>query len=64
MTPRIIEIVVSPKGETTLQTKGFAGGECLQASKFLEDALGLAGKDRKTAEFYGARQTEEQHVRQ
>jgi hypothetical protein len=63
MTPRIIEVVVSPKGETTLQTKGFAGGECRQASKFLEDALGLASHERKTAEFY-ARQTEEQHVQQ
>jgi hypothetical protein len=64
MTPRIIEVVVSPKGETTLQTKGFAGGECLQASKFLEDALGLADQAKMTADFYAARQTEEQHVRQ
>lgn len=64
MTPRIIEVVVSPKGEATLQTKGFAGGECLQASKFLEDALGLVGQETRTAEYYAVRQTEEQHVRQ
>jgi hypothetical protein len=52
MTVRIIEIVVSPKGETTVQTKGFAGAECLTASKWLEQALGIATTDNKTAEYY------------
>ena len=49
---RIIEMLVSPTGEATVQTKGFAGGDCQQASKWLEQALGLATADRKTAEFY------------
>lgn len=49
---RIIEVVVSPAGEVTVQTKGYAGSTCLQASKFLEQALGIAASDRKTAEFY------------
>jgi hypothetical protein len=49
---RIIEVIVSPTGETTVQTKGYAGAECLQASKFLEQALGLTAADTKTAEFY------------
>lgn len=49
---RIIEITVSPSGETTLQTKGFAGGDCLQASKFLEQALGAKTNERLTTEFY------------
>jgi DUF2997 family protein len=60
---RIIEVVVSPKGETTVQTKGYAGGDCLQASKFLEQALGATIADRKTAEFYESEQTE-QHLQQ
>ncbi len=51
---RIIEVIVSPQGETTVQTKGFAGSDCLQASKFLEQALGVATAERKTAEFYQA----------
>jgi hypothetical protein len=59
--PRIIEVVVSPKGETTVQTKGYAGGDCLQASKFLEQALGVATADRKTNEFY---QTTTQQVQE
>ena len=49
---RIIEVTVSPKGETSIQTKGFAGSDCLQASKFLEQALGIATKEVKTGEYY------------
>lgn len=50
--PRIIEITVSPNGETTVQTKGFAGSECTLASQFLEKALGVVSSDQKTIEFY------------
>jgi hypothetical protein len=50
--PRVIEVIVSPKGETTLQTKGYSGADCQQASRFLEEALGIVAADRKTAEFY------------
>lgn len=50
--PRIIEVVVSPQGEATVQTKGYAGTDCLQASKFLEQALGVVSTDHKTSEFY------------
>jgi hypothetical protein len=60
---RIIEMIVSPKGETTLLTKGYAGSDCLQASKFLEEALGLSLSDSKTAEYYTAANNE-QHVQQ
>jgi hypothetical protein len=49
---RIIEVVVSPTGETTVQTKGYAGADCLQASRFLEQALGVAANDRKPTEFF------------
>ena len=37
---KIIEIIVSPTGETRLETKGFSGEECKEASKFVEHALG------------------------
>jgi len=55
--PRIIEVVVSPKGETTVQTKGYSGADCLQASRFLEQALGIASSDQHTAEFYQQQST-------
>ena len=64
MTPRIIEVVVSPTGEAIVQTKGFAGSDCLQASKFIEDALGISTRDRKTPEFYAVGQVERQQVDQ
>jgi hypothetical protein len=61
--PRSIEVTVSPTGETTIQTKGYAGGECQQASKWLEQALGISTADRKTSEYFQALSTE-QHVQQ
>ena len=49
---RTVEIIVSPKGETTVQTKGFAGNECREASKFIEQALGQRTGEQLTAEFH------------
>jgi hypothetical protein len=52
--PRIIEIIVSPTGETTVQTKGYTGSDCFQASKFIEEALGVKTADRPTSEFFAS----------
>ena len=52
MTPQIIEVVISPQGETRVETKGFAGSSCRQASQFLEQALGTTANEQFTAEFY------------
>ena len=49
---RIIEVVVSPPGEATVQTKSYASPACLAGRKFLEDALGVVSAGHKTAEFY------------
>ena len=57
---RIIEVTVSPTGEATVQTKGYTGGDCLQASKFLEQALGVVATEMKTAEFYSEAQIQQQ----
>ena len=56
---RIIEVTVSPTGETTVQTKGYAGGDCLQASKFLEQVLGVATSDRKSSEYFNTHNTQQ-----
>jgi len=50
--PRLIEVIVSPQGETTVQTKGYAGSDCLQASQFLEQALGIVKNEHKTSEYF------------
>jgi hypothetical protein len=57
---RIIEITVSSKGETFVQTKGFTGADCLQASKWLEQALGVSVADAKTMEYFQSTATEQQ----
>jgi hypothetical protein len=57
---KIIEIVVSPQGETTVQTKGFTGGECREASKFLEQALGQRTGEKLTGEFHASQSVEQQ----
>ena len=49
---KIIEIIVSPKGQTRVETKGFAGRECQQASRFVEEALGTNSSFRLTEEYY------------
>jgi hypothetical protein len=49
---QVIEILVSPTGETTVQTRGFAGQSCRDASKFIEQALGQRLGEQFTAEFY------------
>jgi hypothetical protein len=61
--PRVIEVIISPTGEAVVQTKGYAGQDCMQASRFLELALGISTLDRKTAEFYQSSTTQQQ-VRQ
>ena len=60
---QIIEVVISPQGETKIETKGFAGSTCQQASQFLEQALGAKLSDMPTAEHYQA-QREEQVIQQ
>ena len=49
---RIIEVIVSPTGQTQVQTKGFTGAGCQQASRFLESAMGNRLGERLTAEFH------------
>ncbi len=51
---RTIEITVSPTGQTAVQTKGFVGQSCRDASKFIEQALGQRTGETLTAEFHQA----------
>lgn len=60
---KVIEITVGPKGETTVQTRGFAGAECREASKFVERALGQKTAETLTAEFHQG-QRAQQELRQ
>jgi hypothetical protein len=56
---KAIEIIVSPKGETTVTTKGFVGTSCRDASRFIEQALGKRTGERLTAEFHQSQAVQE-----
>ena len=57
---QIIEIIVSPQGQTKMQTKGFSGSSCRDASKFLEEALGQRTEETLTSEFYASQDVTQQ----
>ena len=49
---KTIEIIVTPDGKSRVETKGFTGSECRQASQFIEQALGQRTSEQLTAEFH------------
>lgn len=49
---KIIEVIVSPSGETRVETKGFAGASCRDASRALEQALGCQTDEQLTREYF------------
>jgi hypothetical protein len=49
---KTIEITVDSKGQTRVETKGFAGPGCREASRFVEQALGTKTAETLTAEFH------------
>ena len=62
-TKKIIRVIVGPRGETKVETRGFAGSECREASRFLEQALGQSVNEQLTAEFF-QEQPAEQRIQQ
>jgi hypothetical protein len=60
---KTIEVTVDPQGRARVETKGFSGSECREASKFVGQALGRATGETLTAEFH-APATEVDRLRQ
>ncbi len=61
---RTIEIIVTATGESTVQTKGFAGTSCREASRFIEEALGTRTEEQLTAEFHQTQASQHDHLEQ
>jgi len=59
-----IEIIVDTQGNSEVQTKGFSGASCVEASRFIEDALGKQTSQRTTGEFYTAKAQQSQSARE
>lgn len=49
---KTIEILVSPTGRTRVETRGFTGAACQEASRFLEQALGTRTSEQLTSAYY------------
>ena len=59
-TTKTIEITVTPEGATSIKTSGFTGSSCKDATRDLERALGVSGRERLLPEFYGQVSTGQQ----
>ncbi|MCH8047141.1 MAG: DUF2997 domain-containing protein [Planctomycetes bacterium] len=57
---KTIEVIVAPNGAMRIETKGFVGTECRDASRFIELALGQRTGERLTAEFHQRQQVAQQ----
>ena len=60
---KIIEIVIAPNGQSTVETKGFTGSECRDASRFIEQAIGQQTNEILKSEFHQSA-TAQQQVQQ
>ncbi len=58
---KTIEIIVAPNGQTRVETKGFVGSECRQASQLIEKALGQQTDELLKVEFHQTASSQ-QHV--
>jgi hypothetical protein len=59
-TPKTIQITVSPEGSVSIKTAGFMGSSCKDATRELERALGVSGRESLLPEFYAQAQSGEQ----
>ncbi len=57
---KTIEIIVDHKGHARIETRGFSGGECREASRFVEQALGARSAETLTAEFHTGQQASQE----
>jgi len=49
---KAIEIIIALDGSSRLETRGFGGATCRDASRFLKGALGTVTAESLTAEFH------------
>ena len=49
---RTIEIIIGSTGEIQIDAVGFKGPHCEQATRFLEEALGVVGQKTKKPEYH------------
>jgi len=61
---KIIEIIISTDGQSRIETRGFTGSRCRDASRFLEAALGTVSSEQLTAEYHQSVQDQPNQLRE
>lgn len=65
MGQRIIDLLISPGGETKIETVcGHGGATCTEATKFLEAAIGVVEQEDLKPEYYAGDDVPREHVHQ
>ncbi|QDT23507.1 DUF2997 domain-containing protein [Gimesia chilikensis] len=59
-----IEIIISTDGQSRIETRGFTGSRCRDASRFLESALGTVSSEQLTAEYHQTVQQQPNELRE
>lgn len=49
---KTIILAVAPDGTTRVETRGFSGAACQEASRLLEQSLGRVGAETLTTEYH------------
>jgi hypothetical protein len=60
MSEKTITITVSPEGSVSIKTAGFTGSSCRDATRDLERALGVSGREHLLPEYFNQASTGEQ----
>ena len=58
-----IEVTIDPEGIVTIEATGFRGNACGNATKEIEEALGLQKSHKKKPEYYSLTTTTQQQVK-
>ena len=59
-TSKTIEIIIAPNGQSKVETKGFTGSECREASRFIEQAIGQQTNEILKSEFHQSSTAQQQ----
>ncbi len=62
---KTITLIIAPDGKTKVETHGFDGQSCTDASKFIESALGQRATEQLKPEYFvNNNHTQQMEVRQ
>ena len=56
-----IVVWVSPEGAITIDALGFTGKSCEEATRFLEEGLGVVGRKQRGRDYYRKNRNQNNH---